>query len=178
MYSSPDSGHGSKHSNNNILKESKSPTSLHFFQKPALKVLSKNFRAESSILKTCNCPVDSTHREKRRQKKHGDLTSKLDLGPLPLRRDSTVDELIALSDLSPPCSTSQMGYRLIASKQMVGIFLSVWARKELVPYIAHLRVSSVGRGIMGRLGNKVSILMIAILFLPGFDLLSLIIYCN
>ncbi|XWS41539.1 hypothetical protein CRYUN_Cryun17cG0090400 [Craigia yunnanensis] len=154
MYSSPDSGHDSKHSNNNILKESKSPTSLHFFQKPALKVLSKNFRAESSILKTCNCPVDSTHREKRRQKKLGDLTSKLDLGPLPLRRDSTVDELIALSDMSSPCSTSQMGYRLIASKQMVGIFLSVWARKELVPYIAHLRVSSVGRGIMGRLGNK------------------------
>ncbi|XVE86749.1 hypothetical protein DITRI_Ditri18aG0058600 [Diplodiscus trichospermus] len=153
MYS-PDSGHGWKHSNNNILKESKSPTNLHFFQKPALKVLSKNFRAESSLLKTCNCPVDSAHREKRRQKKLRDITSKLALGPLPLRHDNTVDDLVALSDISPPCSTSQLGYRLIASKQMVGIFLSVWARKELVPYIAHLRISSVGRGIMGCLGNK------------------------
>lgn len=152
MYSSPDC---SKHSN----KELKSPTSHHFFQKPALKVLSKNFRAESSLLKTCNCPVDSTLREKRRQKKLRDVTSKLDLGPLPMRRDSTVDELVAISDMSLPCSTSQTGYRLIASKQMVGIFLSVWARKELVPYIAHLRVSSVGRGIMGRLGNKVSVLL-------------------
>ncbi|KAJ6775017.1 TYPE IV INOSITOL POLYPHOSPHATE 5-PHOSPHATASE 9 [Salix purpurea] len=37
---------------------------------------------------------------------------------------------------------------------MVGIFLSVWVRKELVPHIGHLRVDSVGRGIMGRLGNK------------------------
>ncbi|XP_022773872.1 type I inositol polyphosphate 5-phosphatase 5-like [Durio zibethinus] len=151
MYSSPDSGHGSKHSNN---KDSKSPTSLHLFHKPALKVLSKNFRAESNLLKICNCLVDSTHREKQRQKKLRDLTSKLDLRPLALRRDSTVDELVALSDMSPPCSTSQTGYRLIASKQMVGIFLSIWARKDLVPYIAHLRVSSVGRGIMGRLGNK------------------------
>ncbi|KAK6238025.1 hypothetical protein QUC31_003494 [Theobroma cacao] len=154
IHSSPDSGHGSKHSNSKNSKESKSPASLHFFHKPALKVLSKNFRADCSLLKTCNCPVDSTTREKRRQKKLSDLTSKLDLGPLPVRPDSTVDELVALSDMSPPFSTGQMGYRLIASKQMVGIFVSVWARKELVPYIAHLRVSSVGRGIMGRLGNK------------------------
>ncbi|XVF17211.1 hypothetical protein REPUB_Repub10bG0099800 [Reevesia pubescens] len=146
MYSSPDSVNDSKHSN----KESKSPTSLHFFHKAVLKVMSKNFRADSSLLKTCNCPVDATHREKRRQKKHRDLTSKLDLGPLPVLRDS----LVALSDMSLPCSTDQMGYRLVASKQMVGIFLSVWARKELVPYIAHLRFSSIGRGIMGRLGNK------------------------
>ncbi|XP_021273996.1 type I inositol polyphosphate 5-phosphatase 5 [Herrania umbratica] len=154
IHSSPDSGHGSKHSNSNNSKESKSSASLHFFNKPALKVLSKNFRADSSLLKTCNCPVDSTTREKRRQKKLSDLTNKLDLGPLPVRPDSNVDELVALSDMSPPFSAGQMGYRLIASKQMVGIFVSVWARKELVPYIAHLRVSSVGRGIMGRLGNK------------------------
>ncbi|XVF61669.1 hypothetical protein PTKIN_Ptkin08bG0149000 [Pterospermum kingtungense] len=150
LYPSPESGHGSKHSN----KDSKSPTSHHFFQKPSLKVLTKNFRADSSLLKTCNCPIDATIRDKRRQRKLRDVANKLDLGPLPLRRDSTVDELVAFSDMSLPCSTSQMGYRLIASKQMVGIFLSVWARKELVPYIAHLRVSSVGRGIMGRLGNK------------------------
>ncbi|XVF15153.1 hypothetical protein REPUB_Repub09cG0125400 [Reevesia pubescens] len=146
----PDTSHAPKHSN----KESKSPTSLHFFHKPTLKVLSKNFRADSSLLKTCNCPADSTHGEKRRQRKLRGVTSKLDLGPLPVHRDSTVDELVALSDMSPLCSTGQLGYRLIATKQMVGIFLSVWARKKLVPYIAHLRVSSVGRGIMGRLGNK------------------------
>jgi hypothetical protein len=57
---------------------------------------------------------------------------------------------------SYPSSLTDRTYNLIARKQMVGIFLSVWVRKELVPHIGHLRVDSVGRGIMGRLGNKVS----------------------
>ncbi|KAJ6916923.1 type I inositol polyphosphate 5-phosphatase 5-like [Populus alba x Populus x berolinensis] len=51
-------------------------------------------------------------------------------------------------------SLTDRTYNLIARKQIVGIFLSVWVRKELVPHIGHLRVDSVGRGIMGRLGNK------------------------
>jgi hypothetical protein len=46
-------------------------------------------------------------------------------------------------------------YCLIASKQMVGLFLSVWVKTELVQHIGHLRAASVGRGIMGCLGNKV-----------------------
>ncbi|MBA0562751.1 hypothetical protein Golob_007774, partial [Gossypium lobatum] len=95
-----------------------------------------------------------THGEKRGQKKLRDLASKLDLGPLPARRDGAVDELVELSGMPPNFSSGQMGYRLVASKQMVGIFLSIWARTELVPYIAHLRVSCIGTGILGRLGNK------------------------
>jgi len=67
--------------------------------------------------------------------------------------------LCTLYDVVPAATTmmmpGQMSYRLIASKQMVGLFLSVWARKELIPHISHLRLDSVGRGIMGRLGNKV-----------------------
>ncbi|URE02973.1 endonuclease exonuclease phosphatase family domain containing protein, partial [Musa troglodytarum] len=50
-------------------------------------------------------------------------------------------------------------YSLVASKQMVGIFLSVWVRSELVPHVGHLRVATVGRGIMGCLGNKGCIAM-------------------
>uniref|UniRef100_A0ACD5TZG3 Uncharacterized protein n=1 Tax=Avena sativa TaxID=4498 RepID=A0ACD5TZG3_AVESA len=49
------------------------------------------------------------------------------------------------------------GYRLVASKQMVGIFLCVWVRADLVPRVTSLRVSCVGRGIMGYMGNKGSI---------------------
>uniref|UniRef100_A0ACD5TYJ9 Uncharacterized protein n=1 Tax=Avena sativa TaxID=4498 RepID=A0ACD5TYJ9_AVESA len=49
------------------------------------------------------------------------------------------------------------GYRLAASKQMVGIFLCVWVRADLVPCVTSLRVSCVGRGIMGYMGNKGSI---------------------
>uniref|UniRef100_A0A0D9WC09 Inositol polyphosphate-related phosphatase domain-containing protein n=1 Tax=Leersia perrieri TaxID=77586 RepID=A0A0D9WC09_9ORYZ len=49
------------------------------------------------------------------------------------------------------------GYRLAGSKQMVGIFLCVWVRADLMPSITSLRVSCVGRGIMGYMGNKGSI---------------------
>lgn len=46
-------------------------------------------------------------------------------------------------------------YCLAASKQMVGIFLCVWVRSDLHRHISSLKVSCVGRGIMGYLGNKV-----------------------
>ena len=49
----------------------------------------------------------------------------------------------------------QHHYCLAASKQMVGIFLCVWVRADLQRHISNLRVSCVGRGIMGYLGNKV-----------------------
>ncbi|CAA0829782.1 DNAse I-like superfamily protein [Striga hermonthica] len=53
--------------------------------------------------------------------------------------------------------TPQVKYCLAVSKQMVGIFLSVWVRKDLDNLITSLEVSCVGRGIMGYLGNKGSI---------------------
>ncbi|XP_048226172.1 type I inositol polyphosphate 5-phosphatase 8 isoform X2 [Ricinus communis] len=48
-------------------------------------------------------------------------------------------------------------YCLAASKQMVGIFLCVWVQSDLYKDISNLKVSCVGRGIMGYLGNKGSI---------------------
>ncbi|XP_042510848.1 type I inositol polyphosphate 5-phosphatase 8 [Macadamia integrifolia] len=48
-------------------------------------------------------------------------------------------------------------YCLAASKQMVGLFLCVWVRADLNRQISNLKVSCVGRGIMGYLGNKGSI---------------------
>ncbi|KAM3260990.1 hypothetical protein ACQJBY_051941 [Aegilops geniculata] len=48
-------------------------------------------------------------------------------------------------------------YCLVASKQMVGIFLTVWVRSEIRNDIRNLKVSCVGRGLMGYLGNKGSI---------------------
>ncbi|XP_027352914.1 type I inositol polyphosphate 5-phosphatase 8-like [Abrus precatorius] len=50
--------------------------------------------------------------------------------------------------------TSPRRYCLAASKQMVGIFLSVWVRTDLCDHISNVKVSCVGRGIMGYLGNK------------------------
>ncbi|XP_042046082.1 type I inositol polyphosphate 5-phosphatase 8-like [Salvia splendens] len=51
----------------------------------------------------------------------------------------------------------QKHYCLAASKQMVGIFLCVWVRRDFLHHITSLQVSCVGRGIMGYLGNKGSI---------------------
>ncbi|XP_020080770.1 type IV inositol polyphosphate 5-phosphatase 3-like isoform X1 [Ananas comosus] len=45
----------------------------------------------------------------------------------------------------------------IISKQMVGIFLSIWVRRSLRRHIQNLRVSTVGVGVMGYIGNKGSI---------------------
>ncbi|XP_019228380.1 PREDICTED: type IV inositol polyphosphate 5-phosphatase 9-like isoform X2 [Nicotiana attenuata] len=48
-------------------------------------------------------------------------------------------------------------FECIISKQMVGIFITIWARIPLLPYIRHTSVSSVGCGIFGCLGNKGSV---------------------
>lgn len=51
---------------------------------------------------------------------------------------------------------AQHDVQCIISKQMVGIFISVWTRRDLYPFIRHASVSCVGCGIMGCLGNKVT----------------------
>ncbi|CAK9180698.1 unnamed protein product [Ilex paraguariensis] len=65
---------------------------------------------------------------------------------------------------SAPCRSMKLAspkqqhqFCLAASKQMVGIFLSVWVRSDFNRYISNLKVSRVGRGLMGFLGNKGSI---------------------
>ncbi|XP_050214405.1 type I inositol polyphosphate 5-phosphatase 8 isoform X2 [Mercurialis annua] len=60
-------------------------------------------------------------------------------------------------ECSPYRSPVSKRYCLAASKQMVGIFLCVWVRSDLFKHITNLKVSCVGRGIMGYLGNKGSI---------------------
>lgn len=47
-------------------------------------------------------------------------------------------------------------YCLVSSKQMVGIFLTVWVKSDLRDYVRNMKVSCVGRGLMGYLGNKVN----------------------
>ncbi|KAI4300151.1 hypothetical protein L6164_033561 [Bauhinia variegata] len=63
----------------------------------------------------------------------------------------------ASSPSSPFTSDQKRHYCLAASKQMVGIFLCVWVRADLYKHVSNLKVSCVGRGIMGYLGNKGSI---------------------
>ncbi|CAJ2635158.1 unnamed protein product [Trifolium pratense] len=48
-------------------------------------------------------------------------------------------------------------YVRIVSKQMVGIYVSVWVQRKLRKHIHHLKVSQVGVGLMGYMGNKGSV---------------------
>ncbi|XXG81229.1 hypothetical protein AAC387_Pa09g1918 [Persea americana] len=48
-------------------------------------------------------------------------------------------------------------YVRMISKQMVGIFFSIWVRRNLRKHVQNLKVSTVGVGVMGYIGNKGSI---------------------
>lgn len=82
----------------------------------------------------------------------------------PLDGGSTDEETTVNSVLSPlylahatHSVKKRIRYVRVASKQMVGIHVSVWVRRKLRQYIHNLTVSCVGLGIMGFLGNKGSI---------------------
>ncbi|PIN02839.1 Inositol polyphosphate 5-phosphatase [Handroanthus impetiginosus] len=45
-------------------------------------------------------------------------------------------------------------YVRIVSKQMVGVFITIWVRRSLRRHIQNLNVSTVGVGVMGYIGNK------------------------
>ncbi|KAI3678895.1 hypothetical protein L6452_38199 [Arctium lappa] len=53
--------------------------------------------------------------------------------------------------------TENSRYCLVASKQMVGIYLTIWVKSDLRDNVRNMKVSCVGRGLMGYLGNKGSI---------------------
>ncbi|KAM7271476.1 hypothetical protein ACFE04_030690 [Oxalis oulophora] len=151
-------GFGSRYNNTANSKDSKQSSSHNIFHKSSTKE-NRNYRADSSLLKTCNCAVKLTENDRWKQRKTVDVSSKVDVNFRPVHDNNVVVDLLSIADHLPssPGSPNPINYRLVASKQMVGLFLSVWARRELVPYIAHLRITSLGRGIMGYLGNKGSI---------------------
>ncbi|KAK8556038.1 hypothetical protein V6N13_070109 [Hibiscus sabdariffa] len=83
---------------------------------------------------------------------------------------------VLYSPMSYGGSASEQGYRmpghsrycLVASKQMVGIFITIWVRSELRDHVKNLKVSCVGRGLMGYLGNKGSISVSMLLHQTSF----------
>uniref|UniRef100_A0ACD5Z4L7 Uncharacterized protein n=1 Tax=Avena sativa TaxID=4498 RepID=A0ACD5Z4L7_AVESA len=138
-----------------------------FFHKPSLKALSKNYRVNSALVKTCTCMSDPSTMM-RRAREMREFIYRVEASSSGGEEPDQYPSSSSSSSSSLPTglaggladgSGGGMNYCLIASKQMVGIFLSVWVRRELVQNIGHLRVDSVGRGIMGRLGNKGCIAM-------------------
>ncbi|XP_042513980.1 type I inositol polyphosphate 5-phosphatase 10-like [Macadamia integrifolia] len=133
-----------------ISKDLKPNGGRLFFQKPSLKKVSRSLKVQKGrSLKSCNCCPSDLER-----KNSKDSCFRCQEAYVAEDDSSSENEDGSNSFLMTEITTNQMNYSLIASKQMVGIFVTVWARKELVPHIGHLRLSCVGRGILGYLGNK------------------------
>ncbi|CAK9143047.1 unnamed protein product [Ilex paraguariensis] len=116
-----------------------------FFQKNSLKAASDFYRAESKKrLKSCNCTSEPERKHSR--------DSCFNCQPSDIS-EGDLNSLI-VSEIATLSSTNEFKYSLIVSKQMVGIFLTIWIRKELTQQIGHLRTSYIRCGIMGCLGNK------------------------
>ncbi|XP_075642134.1 type I inositol polyphosphate 5-phosphatase 2 isoform X2 [Castanea sativa] len=77
--------------------------------------------------------------------------------------DEEDDEFLELpqaqqtNEVTKNCLKSRHRYVRIVSKQMVGIYVSVWVRKSFRRHINNLKVSPVGVGLMGYMGNKGSV---------------------
>ncbi|CAN1235244.1 Type IV inositol polyphosphate 5-phosphatase 3 [Linum perenne] len=57
-------------------------------------------------------------------------------------------------DLESLLKRKRSAYVRIVSKQMVGVFITVWVRRHLRKHIQNVKVSTVGVGVMGYIGNK------------------------
>ncbi|XP_062199137.1 type I inositol polyphosphate 5-phosphatase 2-like isoform X2 [Phragmites australis] len=68
---------------------------------------------------------------------------------------STVEECATLGKRES--SMPRANYVRIVSKQMVGIYVSVWVSRKLRQHVNNLEVASVGVGLLGYMGNKGSI---------------------
>lgn len=138
-----------------------------FFQRRSFQTLSRSMRM------TENDNLMSQPRLDRRfsvcdRAMYGYRPSDYDENPNDGRWDCYSDDENGLSDSHFMCSSpvasleererhdpGQSKYCLVASKQMVGIFLTVWIKRDLRDAVRNLKVSCVGRGLMGYLGNKV-----------------------
>ncbi|KAH1102182.1 hypothetical protein GYH30_036645 [Glycine max] len=119
-----------------------------FSQKPSLKKIKKTFKKlNGKRLRSCNCVLEM---ERKAGKDFCFRCQESNFNS----DDSSTEEEDENFPIPVALATSQMKYSLVTCKQMVGIFVSVWMRRELVQYVGHLRICCISRGIMGCLGNK------------------------
>ncbi|KAG0502369.1 hypothetical protein HPP92_002441 [Vanilla planifolia] len=135
------------------------PETPTFLQRRLIKTLSSSERIglawpEQPLDLLAKCALDSPHSFKSRSFKTcssfksvcGDPNYSLDVGLI-----SEVDLAAAFH------KKMRSSFVRIISKQMVGIFVSIWVRRCLRKHIQNLKVSTVGVGAMGYIGNKGSI---------------------
>ncbi|XP_042495335.1 type IV inositol polyphosphate 5-phosphatase 3-like isoform X2 [Macadamia integrifolia] len=72
-------------------------------------------------------------------------------------RGASETALLADIDLETIIRRKRSPFVKLVSKKMVGIFVSIWVRRSLRRHIRNLKVSTVGVGVMGYIGNKGSV---------------------
>ncbi|CAK8561263.1 unnamed protein product [Lathyrus sativus] len=133
---------------NSGLKPTASFGGSLLFPKPSLKKIKKTFKKlNGKRLKSCNCVLEMERKAAK------DFCFRCQESNFNLDDSSTEEEDDSFP-ISVALATNQMKYSLVTCKQMVGIFVSVWMKKELIQYVGHLRICRTSRGIMGCLGNK------------------------
>ncbi|KAJ1281085.1 hypothetical protein BS78_04G281100 [Paspalum vaginatum] len=158
-YSHSHTRQGARDGSSAIPKSSSGGALAPQSQKPApLKVLSKSYRVDNALVKTCTCMSDPTTMQ-RRAREMREFLYRVEAAAAASPGRPGADDDVPSVEGADQRGGGGVNYCLVARKQMVGIFLSVWVRRELVQYVGHLRVDCVGRGIMGRLGNKGCIAM-------------------
>ncbi|XP_010658880.1 type I inositol polyphosphate 5-phosphatase 10 isoform X2 [Vitis vinifera] len=148
VFNSPTHPHDNRSVGLRGLKTTATTGGSLFFPKYSLKAFSQTFRTESGKrLKTCSCTSEL-------ERKYGKDCC-FQCPKSSIRDDeSSSEEDDEPNSFSTASSTKHMKYSLIACRQMVGIFVTIWMKKELVQHVSHLRISCISRGIMGCLGNK------------------------
>ncbi|XP_072994386.1 type I inositol polyphosphate 5-phosphatase 2 isoform X1 [Typha latifolia] len=135
----------------------------------ALKSRMNKLRRVMSSLEAPNCdhdPQDVALKAGLRRVPH----SSGNLGMLWSEQQDTFDVLESLdvtsdriseeeyeTEMIKECPKPRPRYVRVVSKQMVGIYISVWVCRRLRSHVNNLKVSPVGVGLMGYMGNKGSV---------------------
>ncbi|RCV36296.1 hypothetical protein SEVIR_7G318400v4 [Setaria viridis] len=143
---------------------SSSPLDPSRFHKSSNREIRRAAITRGRRLKTCTCPAE---RPRSRRSYRAPCLMGCGKNANAVESDTTTsdedDEVttssFAVADVKSPApaavaASRRERYCLVACKQMVGLFATVWVRRELVRHVGHVRFSCVGRGIMGYLGNK------------------------
>uniref|UniRef100_A0ACD5U2X9 Uncharacterized protein n=1 Tax=Avena sativa TaxID=4498 RepID=A0ACD5U2X9_AVESA len=149
----------SSRSSSNLDASFSNRSSSAIFQMSSLKSIRKPYMpTQRKLLKLCNCSVEMS------RKSYKDACFGCPQAYTNETDSSEEDEVDDKSNnthgyavdgvTSASASRDQLKYNLVSCKRMVGIFVTVWAKKELVPHIGHVRTSCIGRGVLGYLGNK------------------------
>ncbi|XP_010461239.1 PREDICTED: type I inositol polyphosphate 5-phosphatase 1-like isoform X3 [Camelina sativa] len=125
---------------------------------PIQEYLPRQFSSENTPDRSLSMQINSDSQREERFSYSERVGLRLPEPPLKLlnqyvseRRSSFKSVNLTIKNLRKP------SYVRIVSKQMVGVFLTIWVRRKLRKHISNLCVSTVGVGIMGYIGNKGSV---------------------